>query len=337
MKILFLLLIPVLVFGQSINYPDTLTLLNGEKNPCLITEIRKSNIRFIYGESKRVTMGFPGLEKVYVKGLGLIFDKELGLKGEASELNKIITDRNADEDFELNSKFPELKFHTNKNADFNGIAFGAYYLPYASQINSLVQIGNNYYYQAGYQNVTKMEAHLAVLFSKRMGLDFEVGFNSTYRKEVDKTLINYVDIYGEENIDGMKTLSLSINFKTYFNLLMKKKVTPFGLVGFGKHFTFIKDRFKDLSSNSNNLNEKKKEDFQEDLNSPYLINIGFGTEYKLDPSLTLVSFIRWTYMFASAKLDREIDSGISGINSSYLKYNISESVTIVGIGFNYYF
>ena len=136
----------------------------------------------------------------------------------------------------------------------------------------------------------------------------------------------------------MQTFIFNIGIKYYFAEFVKNKVSAFVQAGIGKQFAFVDNSYKDLPHNQYDptVLEDNENEFLKDLNSPFLINLGFGAEYFFNESLSLFASIRFYYSKISGTHTYK-ESVYDRIETRKQNYENSEIVTRIGIGLNFYF
>jgi len=93
MKFLLLIFLPLSIFSQTPDYPDTLYLKSGQIHPCLITKVDESNIALKYGNNKEFNVYTKGVEQIILDPIGLGYTDENGFIKDVSQLQNIIDTR----------------------------------------------------------------------------------------------------------------------------------------------------------------------------------------------------------------------------------------------------
>lgn len=89
MKLLIFILIPISIFSQTTDYPDTLYLKSGQMHPCLVTQIEESSIKLKYGNNKTFDVHFTAVEKLTLDPVGIVYTDKSGFSNDVSQLQKI--------------------------------------------------------------------------------------------------------------------------------------------------------------------------------------------------------------------------------------------------------
>ena len=110
------------------------------------------------------------------------------------------------------------------------------------------------------------------------------------------------------------------------------------MAGIGKTFAWAKDESKVLfqEPDPNYTYTNNRNEYLEDSNSPFLFQVGFGTEYFFNESLSVYSSLRFYYSATSAEYRETITDPYTKRSSTQSDEN-SDLVTRVGFGLNFYF
>ncbi|GEM_PF-2734192 len=351
MRTLLFLLIPLILFAQNIEYPDTVITVKGKAYPCLITALNQSTVKLKYGKTFTSSLGLNGIDKIHFAALGIIYELKSGFKVDIEKVQKIINKRN--KAIAANKrKILKKTSHPKKtlklpvsDEKFLHFSFGAYYVPYSGSYIARSYDSNDWdrIYQIEY-NLSKMEAQFTYLFTKQFGLCLNLGFNSTYSKRhyEDHSVSNYDSSdSGEIITNGLKTFGIHISFKYYLFPSLTHKVSPFISLGFGKQFSWFVDKEKNLfvKNPSQAVITENYVAFFSKINSPYKLSTAFGVEYFFNTSLSVYSMIRLSYMYASAdyKYKKIYNDTSNRIRRKTEKTEISNTITNIGLGLNFYF
>lgn len=236
------------------------------------------------------------------------------------------------------SQNPDSTNMTKECAE-NKWSFGVLFIPYYS--------GENYYYNFEVRTTnisftiisafeSKMESQFSYSISENLLIMGDFSFYSNY------AVTNINDYSGNYNFvldqtEDMQIVSFNFGIKYYFYNNFLNKVKPYFIGGIGKQFAFVDNKYKNIpypgyiSNYKDNSNQ-----FLEEINSPYLLNLGFGTEYFFNKSLSLNANIRFYYSTSSSIFEYESNYDI------YYTHRIeeiknSEIIKKVGLGVNFYF
>jgi hypothetical protein len=371
MKTLFFFLFSVLTFAQ-IQLPDSIFLVDGRSANCLITNIDDSKIYFIYNNNKEESIIVEALKSVYLDGNGTIYSNRNGfakdkddinhftesrfekIKNEQklkAELSRVELEKNQVQVSEVALENitiqPSQSFRNVKN-NYNKWSFGVLYVPYFSgNIYRMIYTGSSSYPYELYSNAinqTNLEAQLSYAILPQLRFTFDAGYSASIQeanseshyRSVNDPYYNYDR--GNENINGLKLLDFNIGVKYYFQNFITNGVSIYVLAGFGKQFAFseLKNKALYVTPNPDEIFEDNEEEFNEEINSPWHFNFGFGAEYFFNESLSLTSNIKVLYTAHSGTYESRT------INPSYSQtyrreYSLKEFVTRIGLGLNFYF
>lgn len=372
MKALSFLFISFLSFAQT-QLPDSIFLVDGRSTACLVTQVENDKIHFIYNNGMEEFIILKALNRVCMQNYGNVFLQNTGFTKDVNELNMFSEARlekfNTEKETraELNrinlehneSQTPiiepeiEMTGSTNisqfkPKTNFNKWSFGVLYIPYYSgNIFRIVYTGSSYDpYQvyANAVNQTNLEAQLSYAILPQLRITFDAGYSASVQevnseshyRSVNDPYYNYDR--GNENIRGLKLLDFNIGAKYYFQNFISNKVSVYAIFGFGKQFAFseIKDKDLYITPNPDDISEDNSEEFNEEINSPWHFNFGFGAEYFFNESLSLTSNIKVLYSTHTGTFESR------NVNLSYSQtykqeYSLKEFVTRIGLGFNFYF
>jgi hypothetical protein len=102
----YLIFIPLFLFSQTPDYPDTLYLKSGKVHVCRITEIDESSIILKYGKDRENTLFLIGVDKIVLKPIGVIYTTESGFNKNLHQLQNIIEERNRKNSFQNSNIAP---------------------------------------------------------------------------------------------------------------------------------------------------------------------------------------------------------------------------------------
>jgi hypothetical protein len=365
MKYLLFLLFPVLMNAQS--FPDTLFTLNNKVFPCYITNISESRVMLAYAGSGESMLVMEAIDKIILSEMGTVYKIGNGFNPNFDEIELYVNERE-----ELNRKLKEKKksemeilstpVPVNNGSisqdyypsipsasasvyeDDNRWSFGFLFIPYYSGKIYGYTYNSNYeqnnYVTATINNEVNMEGQFAFRANKNLSLTFDVGYTSAYtdsKQESHTSQENYSYNSGTSKAKDLKLLALNLGVKYYFTRYPEKQVNVYALAGFGKQFAFSSTKYEDLFAQpTTEIYENNEDEFVENMNSPWNLNIGFGAEYMFNNSLSVYSVIRFYY----SKIDAVYESRTISTNQLYTyksEYTKSDFITRIGIGLNFYF
>ena len=82
MRFLLIILIPISIFSQAKNYPDTIVTNRGTQFPCIITHLDQSIIKLKYRNGQKTSIGLIGLDKIFFDDIGIVYTNESGFTKE---------------------------------------------------------------------------------------------------------------------------------------------------------------------------------------------------------------------------------------------------------------
>jgi hypothetical protein len=92
MKALFLILLPVLIFGQITAYNDTLVTKSGKVYVGAITEIKNDAVKISLSDGMNAEIAVKNLTKIIIDGTGDVYNSEWGFKKDAAYYQKYAID-----------------------------------------------------------------------------------------------------------------------------------------------------------------------------------------------------------------------------------------------------
>ncbi len=219
----------------------------------------------------------------------------------------------------------------------SGSYFSSYSRYYFSGDESII------YNQVEYSE-TRLLARFTYLFTRRLGLMAELGYSANYYKirSEDHSSSNS-DSYddGGRFLEESKILSALLSVKYYLFSSPRGKVQPYVFLGAGKEFADFKSDYERLfvEDPPPDVIIENSEKYKSDINSPFLVIVGFGVEYFFDDALSLFSIIRVSYRTASGEYQYKHIYNDADNTERWRKKEVefSKTSTNVGIGLNFYF
>jgi len=138
--------------------------------------------------------------------------------------------------------------------------------------------------------------------------------------------------------DKIRTFYALIGGKYFITNPQPNSVAAFVRLEVGKQIAFVTEKFDSFYSGevSTVTVEENREEFLEDINSPWLFELGFGSEYMFNHGLSLFAQIVVDYASVSAEHRYRRITEFEESSSKY-KYDQSEIYTRIGFGLNFYF
>jgi hypothetical protein len=228
---------------------------------------------------------------------------------------------------------------TNSDSEENKFSFGVLFVPYYS--------GENFYYNFDISSSrisftiisafeSRMESQFSYSISKNFLIIGDFGFYSNYALTNINEYNNSYNLISDRTED-MQIISFNFGIKHYLYNNLLDNVKPYIIGGAGKQFAFVnnKERYIPYPGYISNYKDNSNE-FLEEINSPYFLNLGFGTEYFFNKSIALNASIRFYYSTSSSIFEYE-----STYDTYYThrteKVENSEILKRVGLGVNFYF
>ncbi|TVL95605.1 MAG: hypothetical protein CV087_24225 [Candidatus Brocadia sp. WS118] len=235
----------------------------------------------------------------------------------------------------------------SKNEQYRRWSFGVAYVPYYS--GKIYQYAYELYYSVRpyfytySDQITMLEGQFGFGVSSKVRLTLDVGYTKTYNSARSEEHIRYTDLNinydsGLLATSDLKIFDFTFGVKYYLKRLLNRKASACVLAGVGKQLAFASGEIEllFLQEPPAATFEDNRNEYLEDLNSPWHINVGFAAEYSFNESLSLFSSIRFYYSKISAFYDyREVSA--SQTRSGSLETKNSEIVTRIGLGVNFYF
>lgn len=366
MKTLFLVLMPLYIFAQS-TLPDTLILIDGRKTECLVTKVEEGKIYFNYLNNRSESIITPAVKSLFINELGYVYNSSGWLNKNIDEIKEFVEDRlvsitkqqKINEELKQisfdpevnqpvviqNENYPDKSIEMNVNKKtFNKWSFGVLYVPfYSGKTYVLLDLSYSRYPQVYSEIVNKinLEAQLAYSITPVLKATFDAGYTSTFYENKDESHQNYNNFTysnGSISTTGLKLLDFNLGLKYYFKNIYTEKVSMYASVSFGKQIAFAQEEYKNLFSQPTPgyINEDNREEFIKDLNSPWHFNVGFGTEYFFNESLSLNANIRVLYSSVSGKYNSRYVTP-NETNTYTREITSSDFSTKIGLGLNFYF
>lgn len=348
MKKLFFFFVPFCLFAQ-ISHPDKLYLIDSREFPCTVTSVDtyKERVEFLYEDNKQERIGLNAVDKLEIENFGVIYLKSTGFEANIIEVQSFLDKRNKKTALvNKNINLSEITSEVNSGEFLNdkkwsvGLNLVPYYSGENYRISYNVYPENIIYIITNSFNEINLEWYLNYSVSKKFDLTFDLSYSSDYSEQRRVTSEN--TDYGNTNSgsfakSGMRKINIHLGVKYYLFDKEQENVSVYFLAGFGRQFAFSEESVENLFPNPNYpVREDNMEEFLEDINSPWHINAGFGTEYFLNNSISLTSVIRFFYASSSGKFKvREISQYYR--RTSELETTISKVMTRIGIGLNFYF
>lgn len=354
-KYLLGILIPIITLAQTPSYPDTVITNHNKVYPCRITKINSHRFNLIYGANQKTNFSILIAKKIIIENFGSIYNQEGGYSTDLARIQDFIKKRNKTyvelQRFDSLSTIPgsvetdENGFIFEDNLERNN-SFGFFYSPFV-QGKRVIHF-NDYFSNIGYviieENSTVVESQFATAIKDRLHLSLNLVYSSyTTKKRSEYHRVDFDPVgqsdSGFEELNSLKIFTIEAGLKYYFSDFTPKQTSVFVSAGIGKKLAFVKNRdkdlFKDNPGNETQITDNL-EDFLEELNSPFLLQLGFGAEYFFNKSLSLHSSIRFYYSSINAKYKQTEVNEYSETNRT-TKYTSDEITTHIGFGLNFYF
>ncbi len=349
MKELVFVLFPLMLFAQNPILPDTLVLKTGKVYPCLVTDINESVVRVIYRNNRRSASGMKQIEQIMMDKMGVVYQADRGFLISPDSVETYLARLDSSALLNKGEKQERRKktfFPEEGKQQINRWSFGIVYVPYYS--GKIFTFTRDPYYSTNitldsYSNSrTFMEGQFSFLLDPQFRITLNIGFNTSYSQEKDELYFSYLNQGGGTNTgnivtENLKIFDLTLGLKYYLKELVNHKVSAYIIGGVGKQIASFNYETKELfePTSSSTLDDNLSE-FIKDLNSPIHLNLGFGTEYAFNESISLFSSIRFIYLRRSGLYDYRYVSSTQ-IQTGTKNYKNSEIVTYIGLGFNFYF
>ncbi len=335
MKVFYFFLIPLFIFAQTPDYPDTLFLKTGQIYPCLVEEINESVVSVIYQNDSKSSAALNNVEKIYIGTVRDVYTDTSGFKFNPEFIQNVISKRKK----AVDNNMAQPEFFDQSPQTLKKWSFGVLYVPYyygykdyffySSMSSSFIVLSTGEF-------ESMFESQFSYQINEKSRFTFDMGYNSTYLKEVEEVYDSYSGTYIErEIIDDMQIFVFNMGLKYYFSNLIINTASGYIQFGIGKQFASIDDKIQISSSSQNNSLDELNE-FMEEVNSPFFLNLGLGAEYFFNKSLSLNASFKFVYLTYSGKLDVG-QSDPSSSNDEEYEVDNSETIKRVGLGVNLYF
>ena len=345
-----LLLIVTLIFSYSniLAQLDTIITKRNVVYPCRIIKIDNANINTISPHGSKLKVYLPLIKSAFLNGFGQIYSDATGYSASIDSLEQVIKNRleEINKANKLDSKIMEAKEEVKekivKNEKRPKFSFGIFYVPNSLDKKVIYfDYNNDRYYSTVEDYSSQIESQFSFNLHQRLYLTFNLAYNSAFiknKKVIQQIYENPINTYnnGTESEQTLKQFTIEFGIKYYFMDLFSNKVSAFILTGIGKTFAWAKDEEKDLFPDQNTIITNNRGEYIEELNSPFLLQLGFGTEYFFNKQLSVHSDIKLYYNTVSGKYKETVKRKNY---QSTEKRDVEESdiVTKVGIGLNFYF
>lgn len=371
MKVLLFLLIPIITFAQDFNFSDSLILKKGIRKACFVRKLDKTKAEILYGKDELAVVPFIMMSELKIDKLGTVYSQSSGLLLPEDSITRYLSNRNNQRENEIkNRKIAEafrrqemmdsaekamdlLESTTGeyKGGNPNRWSFGITYIPNFE--SNTYYISDNYYsppqveVRVSSAKETLFEGQFTYLVIPDLRLTLDLGYSNAYEengyeehREIPINSSTYH--YGRTNINSLKLFTFDLGLKYNITRILNQKVSAFILAGIGKQYAFAKSetKYPFTTTSLTDYYEYNTEEFIEDLNSPFHINLGFGAEYFFNKSLSIFSNIRFYYTSVDTKYEyRSINTWNSNaeMRSGSTTVKLSDVYTRIGIGMNFYF
>jgi hypothetical protein len=357
-RLLLFALIPIITLAQGKSYPDTIIAHHSKVYPCRILQISPDGFKLVYGANQQTVFSIRIAKSIMVESFGTVYDREDGFKTALGPVQDYINERNKIY-FELNrmdslAAIPAVKTSKTEgdsSSFFDEVgsnnSFGFFYSPLVQ--GKRVTLLRSYYNESEYTIIdefsTIVESQFTTKLVDKMYLIFNVAYNASTTKtrsenhQVDFDPIGQADS-GSDQLSSLKIFTIETGLKYYFNNFIPRQTRIYLSAGIGKKLAFVENKNKELFKDEPPNDERKETDnldqFLEGLNSPFLLQLGFGAEYYFNKSLSVHSSIRFYYASISANRKQTELNEYREIKRT-VKYESDEINTHIGLGLNFYF
>ena len=337
---------------------DTIYTKKGNIYPCTIIEVDDDKIQTIDATGSKLGVYLFLVESVKFDSFGEIYNQKQGYTLDVETLGPALEWRleQIEKEKELEEESVENEIAEKKSnskdvpKDFikrdegkPKFSFGIFYIPNAldQRIVYYDSYSNNYSIINDYS--TLIESQLSYNLHKGLFATLSISYTSASVKSKyvsQRIYTNPVNTNNEgtESENTLKQFSFEFGIKYYFKEFFSNKVSAFVLAGCGKTTAWATDEYKILFQDSEPTytQTSNKEEYLEDLNSPFLLEFGFGTEYFFNDNLSVHSSIRFYYSTVSGEYKETYISPSTQITTTREKEE-SDVSTRVGFGLNFYF
>jgi len=356
-KYMLIFLLPILIFAQTPDYPDTLIAHHSKVYPCRIISVNNDLIQLNFGLNKSSTYTIRIANEIILELYGSVYTRKAGFTTDLKSIQEYLIKRNKiyielEQLDSVSAVANQVPVNSSEptSASFDGVveeySFGFFYSPFIEGRKAA-------YYNSSYgddiavidEYSTKVESQFAMALKKKLYLSLNVVYSSNKTKtrlENHRTYYDPVNQYdsGEETTNSLKIFTIETGLKYYFSDFVPQNTSAFITVGHCKKFAFVeneeKELFEDNAATNNTKTTNNINEFLEDLNGPFLLQLGFGAEYFFNKSLSIHSSIRFYYETTSAnhKMTEKSDSRETKLT---LKVEDDTVNTNIGFGLNFYF
>ncbi len=225
-------------------------------------------------------------------------------------------------------------------------SFSAVLVPYYSGIVNSMNRSYNYPGEYSYYPYTYSSSEinmiwmLSFLVKEKINIVFDFNYSSNseeVRNERHYYSSGSTADYGFKSISEMGIYTFNLGVKYYLFTPRIQEVNIYFHAGFGKQIASAKEESENLyPSNSTSTSEDNMGEYNEEINSPWLLNFGFGSEYYFNESLSLTAMVRFVYSSAKGTFkSREITPNYTNNYSTETKKSSIQNR--IGLGFNFYF
>jgi hypothetical protein len=353
------ILILLIIFTSSIFAQiDTIYTKKGHIYPCTIIELDDEKINTIDNSGSELKVYLFLIDKVYFDSYDEIYTAEKGYTADVDELEPALEWRleqlekqNDPEEESDEDEIAGIKSNsTNAPKDFikrhegsPKFSFGILYVPTAIDQRIVYYDSYSSSYSIIYDYSTLIESQLSYNLHKGLFVTLNLAYTSAsvkikyVRQQVNTDPVNTYD-EGTEMENALKQFTFEFGIKYYFKEFFSNKVSAFVLAGIGKTTAYAKEEYKILFQDEDpdySISDNSEE-YLEDLSSPFLFQIGFGTEYFFNEYLSLHSSIRLYYSTVSGEY-KETYTSPSYQRTTIREKEESDVSTKVGLGINFYF
>ncbi len=348
MKHLIILLAPIFIYAQN-TPPDILYLISSKELNYTFNsiDVDREGEEIFYEDNISSHIALNAVNDSKIENPMVIYKQTTEFYDNLNEIKNFMNKQNEKTNRfnnalmpgEINQTESSDNFLTNKKWSigvnlvpyYSGETYGVFY---SSDPSDYLYLTSNTF------NEINLEWYLNYSVSKKFDLVFDFSYTSDYSEERNVSSENYN--YGTINRgtfqkNGMKKINLHLSVKYYLFDKEQQSVNVYFLAGFGRQFAFADKSSEYLFPDPGlPVKEDNMEEYLEDINSPWHLNAGFGTEYFFNNSISLTSSIRFLYASASGKYKVRMVSP-SYTRTAELESTLSKLITRIGIGLNFYF
>lgn len=240
----------------------------------------------------------------------------------------------------------EANYEVEDGNSYKKWNFSAVLVPYYSGETHTISYYSNYpnNYQSYYAySLSRSEINMIWLLSYSLKQNIQVTFDFAYNSSYDENDseyhnrgTGYSEDRGELNITGLSLFNFNLGIKYYLFEKKSSGVNIFFQPGFGKQIANSDEEYKNHFPTSTTISEDNMKEYLEEINSPWLINFGFGAEYYFNESLSLISMVRFVYSASSGTYKTRYISTSQTVTTE-LRVKQSSVINRIGLGVNFYF